>query len=358
MNAIEIPARKFRRLIDYLQTIGVDAEQVAGRAGLQAECLLALPGERLLSASSYSRLYSEAVVEMQALRRPLPWGAGIGGDFFEMMCHYLISCDTLGEALQRAQKFQARVFPLARNQIELSADNALASIRYTIDLEYTDEVMVPQGWDRADTYRTVAQASGLTVWHAFCGWLIGRSIDATRVTIAESAIGERYTRGLVEVMNCPVAFDAETTQLIFPREFLDFRLVHTPESLSDFLGNAVYQLIAIEKKPSSTSAAIKSLVGIDFKNGMPTFSEIAQRIHMSESSLRRRLLIEKTSYQTLKDELRCATAIEYLRNSDMKINDLSDLLGYTEPSSFVRSFRNWVGMTPKTYREQQRRPSP
>ena len=36
----------------------------------------------------------------------------------------------------------------------------------------------------------------------------------------------------------------------------------------------------------------------------------------------------------------------------IKINDLSYLLGYTEPSSFVRSFRNWTGMTPKMYREK------
>jgi AraC-like DNA-binding protein len=149
-----------------------------------------------------------------------------------------------------------------------------------------------------------------------------------------------------------VEFDAEINQLVFAEEFLDFRLVQTAESLEEFLKNTVYELILSEKKPASTSAAIKSLVGLDFEQGMPTFSEIAAKLHMSESSLRRRLLAEKTSYQILKDELRCASAIEHLSNSKIKINDLSYLLGYTEPSSFVRSFRNWTGMTPKMYREK------
>jgi AraC-like DNA-binding protein len=73
---------------------------------------------------------------------------------------------------------------------------------------------------------------------------------------------------------------------------------------------------------------------------------------MSESSLRRRLQKENTSYQALKDEIRCEVAIDRLLNHNAKVADVAEYLGFTEPSSFVRSFKGWTGQTPRTYREQ------
>ena len=35
-----------------------------------------------------------------------------------------------------------------------------------------------------------------------------------------------------------------------------------------------------------------------------------------------------------------------------KVADLAEYLGFTEPSSFVRSFKGWTGETPKTYRQK------
>ena len=75
---------------------------------------------------------------------------------------------------------------------------------------------------------------------------------------------------------------------------------------------------------------------------------------MSESSLRRRLQKENTSYQALKDEIRCEVAIDKLLNENAKVADLAEYLGFTEPSSFVRSFKGWTGQTPRSYREKIR----
>jgi len=40
--------------------------------------------------------------------------------------------------------------------------------------------------------------------------------------------------------------------------------------------------------------------------------------------------------------------------SEKKINDVSELIGFADTSSFVRSFRSWTGVTPKVYRDQTR----
>ena len=40
-------------------------------------------------------------------------------------------------------------------------------------------------------------------------------------------------------------------------------------------------------------------------------------------------------------------AIDRLLNQNAKVADLADYLGFTEPSSFVRSFKSWTGQTPR-----------
>ena len=100
----------------------------------------------------------------------------------------------------------------------------------------------------------------------------------------------------------------------------------------------------------NTAMAIKSLISDSIEYELPRFEEIADRLQMSASTLRRRLLEENTSYQQLKDECREAAAIEHLHRNDMNIQEIGERLGFSETSSFVRSFRKWTGMTPKTYR--------
>jgi len=96
----------------------------------------------------------------------------------------------------------------------------------------------------------------------------------------------------------------------------------------------------------------ESLVSIDLPHGMPSFTAVAESLHMSESSLRRRLQKENTSYQALEDEIRCEVAIDKLLTENAKVADLAEFLGFTEPSSFFRSFKSWTGQTPKSYRER------
>jgi AraC-like DNA-binding protein len=47
-------------------------------------------------------------------------------------------------------------------------------------------------------------------------------------------------------------------------------------------------------------------------------------------------------------------AQEYLRDTRLALADIAGLLGYSEQSAFNRAFRQWTGMTPAKWRQQQR----
>jgi AraC-like DNA-binding protein len=354
MSEITVPARKFTRLLDYLEQIGLDSTAIAGRVNILPERILSLDSDEPLPALQYAWLYKAAAVEMQKLGHPIPWAAGIGSEAFELMCRCVITARTLGEALRIAQRYDRLLYPLIGYNVRLLDDGESPSVRlsYRINVREDESILAPAHWDRSGYQATVARASGLEVWHAFCGWLTGQPIKAEEVRVAAPFLSQDYFEGLAAVFHCPIYFDADENTLKFPRGTLDRRLVHTSESLAEFLDSIVYHLISAERQPASTSTAIKSLVTIDLAHGLPSFTAVAQCLHMSESSLRRRLQKENTNYQALKDEIRCEVAIDKLLNENTKVADLAEYLGFTEPSSFVRSFKSWTGQTPKSYKER------
>lgn len=356
MAEITVPAKKFLRLFDYLERIGVDTQPIASTVDIRPERIAALAPEHPLPALHYSRLYKAAAVAMQQLGQPVPWAAGLGGEAFEVRCHCMIGARTLRDALHLAERFDRLLFPLNKYQMSLLEEpgSSMAKLSYVIDVSDTEQAFIPEGWDREDTGRTAARASGLIVWHALCGWLTGQALTPAELRIDAPAVNQDYHDSLARIINGPVFFDEVENTCSFDRQHLDRRVVHTQDSLGDFLKNSVYHLIAIDRVPASTSAAIKSLISIELSKGMPSFAEVASMLYMSESSLRRRLQAEETSYQAIKDEVRCQLAIDQLLNDDARVVDIAESLGFTEPSSFVRSFRNWTGDTPKKYKERMR----
>jgi hypothetical protein len=99
-----IPIRKFLRVLDYMGRIGLDPDAMAMALGYTQQELQAMPSDQLLPSSDYSRLYKDAVRQMETLKRPIPWAAGIGSEAHELMCHCIIGSKTLGEALDIAQR--------------------------------------------------------------------------------------------------------------------------------------------------------------------------------------------------------------------------------------------------------------
>ena len=87
MNEFQIPARKVNRLFDYLGRIGLDPDSLGATVNLSPAAVAALAPDEPLPARQYSRLYKEAVQQMQQMNHPLPWAAGVGSEAFELMCH-------------------------------------------------------------------------------------------------------------------------------------------------------------------------------------------------------------------------------------------------------------------------------
>ena len=83
----------------------------------------------------------------------------------------------------------------------------------------------------------------------------------------------------------------------------------------------------------------------------PDIDYVAEKLGMSTRTLRRRLSEEGSSYRAELDEVRYGLAREYLGTTQLSIDEVAQLLGYSEAGNFSHAFRRWSGMAPSTWRQ-------
>lgn len=93
------------------------------------------------------------------------------------------------------------------------------------------------------------------------------------------------------------------------------------------------------------SALLESL-----PSGESSIDVVSSRLGIGPRTLQRRLKAEGTSYKAVVSATRERLSRHYLRNPDLAYAEISFLVGFEEPSSFFRAFREWTGMTPEAAR--------
>lgn len=300
-----------------------------------------------ISADLYNRLYQRIMWTLQdetfgmlpQIKSPL--------GSFRMTCLMIIHCDNLGDAMVRGNEFsdfqQALIGHTPTKKRRLYTETPDVA---TFELPHYQDLQ-----DELTSDGILAGAHILSAWRRFCGWLIGNSIELLDVRLPGKP-PENMAR-YQKLFNCPISFGSACAQFSFSSHYLKSRVVQNEDSLKALLRNAPYALLAEEV--SSTNNIITRMrkhIGSEFTKDFPSVEEMAGLLNMSVSTLRRRLNKENTTYQKFKDTTRRDAAIHYLKQPELKINAISALMGYDEPSVFHRSFKKWTSMTPGEYRNQ------
>lgn len=349
------PALRFHQLLRYLERMGVDPTPIVANAHLDLMTLQATSPAAELPTYDYATLYQHAAAALQHLYPGVVWGAGVGTDVFRFRCYAMICCTSLSSALERAAEFDRLIRPLTGYGMRYRPDNGLFRISCDVDREMAGYFLQP-GFsphdDNSQTTAAIASASSLRMWYALIGWLIGRNPPVIDVYISSSHLPPVVQERLEHLFGIPMTFNATECSLSIPVSYLNQRIIQDPRSLDIFLENAVYNLMLQGDQRLNVSAAIRSLLMRDMADHLPTLEVMAAQLHMSPSNMRRRLQQEGTSYQKIKDQVRYELARRHLCERHLKVHEIASMLGFNEPGSFIRSFRNWSGMTPRQFQDQ------
>lgn len=77
--------------------------------------------------------------------------------------------------------------------------------------------------------------------------------------------------------------------------------------------------------------------------------DVAAKLYMSRSTIKRKLAIEETSFSEIYLDVRMCMAAKFLRTGGYNINQVAELCGYNRPSYFITTFKRYFQMTPYTF---------
>lgn len=149
-----------------------------------------------------------------------------------------------------------------------------------------------------------------------------------------------------KAFNRTVVFQASENALVFPKKILSEKVMYADYELLLILEKvACERLTHQSQKEPSLSVQIQTIIYSLLNPALPQFHEVAAQLNLSTRSLQRKLKEENTSYSQITESVKKDLAMTYLRKN-LSIKEVSYLMGYTEPSSFVTAFKRWFGRTP------------
>jgi AraC-like DNA-binding protein len=114
---------------------------------------------------------------------------------------------------------------------------------------------------------------------------------------------------------------------------------------------ASHQQMRAVRLPSSE--AVRATIIASLRHGDATLDSTAVALKISSRTLQRHLGRMGTSHSEMLDEVRLNLACRLLADSSKRLSDIAKFLGYTNASSFSRSFVRLMKIQPVVYRRQQ-----
>jgi AraC-like DNA-binding protein len=102
-----------------------------------------------------------------------------------------------------------------------------------------------------------------------------------------------------------------------------------------------------------SSEAVRATIAASLRHGDATLGSTAVALKISSRTLQRHLGRMGTSHSEMLDEVRLNVACGLLADTSKRLSDIAKFLGYTNASSFSRSFVRLMKIQPIVYRRQQ-----
>jgi len=266
----------------------------------------------------------------------LELGKAININQFGMLGYAILSCANLRQALSLGLKYHVLIDPAFN--FEVIEQDEITSIRLTshIPIESIYNLL-----------SDVFISNFVTLGRYLTG--LDMMPKTIRINRAKPDYYDQYDSFFPD---CPIQWDQPRTEIIFDSSILD-----TPTTLADE---------ATAKMAESQCAEFLSRMGpregivvkvrrilLSNPGHFPPIETVASHLATSTRTLSRSLQEVSTSYQKILDEVRKEMAIEYLKTSNLPIEEIAALIGYNDPSNFRKAFKRWTSQPPSYYRNNK-----
>ena len=240
----------------------------------------------------------------------------------------LVTCDTLGEALEELIEYAPVIGDGGEFQLHHQAGQVF--------IDYQSHLAVRQA-ERVEA----VMASMLKLTR----WATGERFQPSGIWFAHAPLAS--LADYRQLIDCPVQFNAPCNHLGFSAAQLTLPQIQANSALREHLRRLADQTLT-GLAQHGLSARVQQLVREHPRWGK---ERIAEQLELSGRHLNRKLAEEGLSFKSLRESVQQQIACEAL-STDRRVSEIAEQLGFSDENAFVRAFRRWQGMTPARYKAQ------
>ena len=315
-----------RNLIDAIANAGVDLQDAAREAGIDAAAL-----ESGVTFAQAERFIGVAWRRLDDPAFGLRAGCVLRPERYGISGLTAMASPTFGAALQRKARYNRLVWG---DSYRIRQDTK----EFTVFTEAPDESK-PWSYSKVD----MEFASLLTFGRRFA------SADIAPLKVELRRPEPSFTALYEEVFRCPIAFAQPDNSICFSLADAKRPLISADHRAAEWLEFGARA--ALERMDDSgVTARVRAQLERMLQGDEPTLAAVASELCLSERTLQRRLSAEGQTFRRVLDEMRRDVAQRSLAAGKRNVTELAYLLGFEDSNSFYRSFRRWTGTTPESFR--------
>jgi AraC-like DNA-binding protein len=245
-------------------------------------------------------------------------------------------CTNVSEALGVIVKYIKIL--VSGYQVDIKEQQGYLSVSFNLDLPHIQELV---------QYQDYAMASAVTILYG----LVGKSHAIRACYFLRNERNQDRISAYARYYGCPVAFNSPRLSLTSDSAIMNLGV----GSLVNQINSRINSTQLFDRENIVTQ--VSKVISFSLANGISKIEDIAFSMNYSQRTLQRKLAEKNTSYTDLLDSVRFNMANQYLKNTYYRQTDIAALLGYSNLSSFSRSYHRWCGVYPIEIRKRIKKES-
>lgn len=255
-----------------------------------------------------------------------------------MMVDLALGCATLGAAIEQVVNFFRIIGDDLQIYCEQRDEDFLLGVRLA-QPELDPHGFLPDFW--------------LLYLQRFFSWATDLLLPVKAVACS-TAVKRTDDPRLIAFIREDWCANQHSDALLISRKYWTLPIVRTRSEWLENVDRLVFQgIITWPDGNEQYASQVRALLlkALHLRTPPPRLQEIAQALCLTVQTLHRHLQHEGTGYQRLLDELRRDFAIDLLLRQHQSVAQVAHQLGFAEPRSFSRAFKQWTGQSPSDLRK-------
>jgi len=330
-DPITVSVTVLSQMFLYLTSLGVDIDAFLRSLGVDPDTIKS--PDAYIPIETYLLIQDEAARYTNDPYFGLHMGEFAEAGSWSILGYMMMNCKTLGEAFEKSGRYSR----IIGNLIEARADLRFDKIRVVFFTPPHAPKMSRHCFESTFS-SSVRMMRSLT----------GVQINPLEVTFIypEPASRSEYER----IFQCPVKFGQKDNSFTLDLSVANIPIQLPNPSLLEYFEKYAQDFLAEMDRNDEHTRAVTKIILSKLDDEALSINKVAREMAVSVRTLQKRLEEEGVVFSDLYKDVRHRLARKYLREN-YTVEQITYLLGFSEPSVFRKAFKKWSGVTPREYRE-------